>query len=47
MEQISEGELGMLSLRYFMRIAKEMLPSRMVVMGASIFDVNVEKPMEN
>jgi len=47
MEQILEEELGTLSECYLKRIVEEMLPSRMVVMGTSIFDVKVERPMDN
>jgi hypothetical protein len=47
MEQILEEELGTLNECYFKKIVEEMLPSRMVVMGTSIFDVKVERPMDN
>jgi hypothetical protein len=47
MEQILEEELGTLSECYLKRIVEEMLPCRMVVMGTSIFDVKVERPMDS
>lgn len=47
MEQILEEELGTLSECYLKRIVEEMLPYRMEVMGTSIFDVKVERPMDN
>ncbi len=47
MEQILEEELGTLSECYLKRIVEEMLPYSMEVMGTSIFDVKVERPMDN
>jgi hypothetical protein len=47
MEQILEKELGTLSECNLKRIVEKMLPSKMVVMGTSIFDVKVERPMVN
>lgn len=47
MEQILEAKLGMLSVGYLKIITKDKLSSKMVIMGVSIFDVKVERPMEN
>jgi hypothetical protein len=47
MQQILEAKLEMLSVGYFKRITKEKLSFKMVIMGVSIFDVKVERPMEN
>jgi hypothetical protein len=41
MEQILEKELGTLSACYLKRITKEMLPSKIEVMGASIYGFRV------
>jgi hypothetical protein len=39
--------LGTLSVGYFKRIIEEMLPSKMVIMGVSIFDVKMERPLKD
>jgi hypothetical protein len=47
MEQILEEKLGVLSAIYLEMIIKEMLPSRMVIMGTSTSNVKMDKPMED
>jgi hypothetical protein len=42
-----EEELEALSVDYLKRIIEEMLPSRMVAMGISIFVVKMEKPIKD
>lgn len=47
MEQIIKEKLWALNACYLEMITKEMLPSRMVIMGLSISNVKMEKPMED
>jgi hypothetical protein len=47
MEQIIKEKLGKLSASYLEMIAKEMVPSRMVIVGTSTSDVKMERPMED
>jgi len=45
MEQILEEKLGTLSVGYMERTTKEVLPSRIIAVGASIPDIKIERPM--
>jgi hypothetical protein len=45
MEQILEEELGALSACYMERTTKDVLPSRIIVVGASKLDIKMERPM--
>jgi len=47
MEQILEEELGALSASYMERTTKEVLPSWILAMGASILNVKMERPLED
>jgi hypothetical protein len=46
MEQKLEEELETLSASYPKRTTKEVLPSWMATVGASILEVKMERPME-
>jgi hypothetical protein len=47
MEQILEKELGILNVGYLERTTKEMLPPRIVIIGTSTSNGNVERPLED
>jgi hypothetical protein len=47
MEQIIEEELGALNASYMERTTKEVLPSWILAMGASILNVKMERPLED
>jgi hypothetical protein len=47
MEQILEEELEALNVDYLERTTKEVLPSWMVAMGASMPVIKMERPLED
>jgi len=47
LEQIIEEELGALNASYMERTTKEVLPSWILAMGASILNVKMERPLED